>query len=144
METDTMGRVVVNARIENLGDLWRARDGELQRDEVRAVEVEDAQVDSGTTMLSLPKRIIKKLGLRKSSSRRMRTAKGSVLVKIYDAVNLTIQGHDCRIDVAVVPDDCPVLIGQVPLELLDFVVDPKRQKLIGNPEHGGKFMHDMF
>ena len=50
----------------------------------------------------------------------------------------------CRIDVAVVPEDCPVLIGQVGLELLDFVVDPKRQRLIGNPEHGGKFMHDMF
>ena len=28
-----------------------------------------------------------------------------------------------RSDVSEVPDDCPVLIGQIPLESLDFVVD---------------------
>ena len=37
-----------------------------------------------------------------------------------------------------VPDDCPVLIGQVPLGLLDFVVDPAGPRLIGNPAHGGE------
>jgi len=36
------------------------------------------------------------------------------------------------------------LIGVIPLEILDFVVDPKRQRLIGNPEHGGEQMFDMF
>ena len=40
--------------------------------------------------------------------------------------------------------DCPVLIGQVPLELLDFVVDPKGRRLIGNPEHGGEQMIEMY
>ena len=39
--------------------------------------------------------------------------------------------------------DCPLLIGQVPLELLDFVVDPVGQKLIGNPDHGGEQMIDL-
>lgn len=29
-------------------------------------------------------------------------------------------------------------------ELLDFVVDPQGQRLIGNPEHGGQHMFDMF
>jgi hypothetical protein len=48
------------------------------------------------------------------------------------------------IDVADLPEDCPVLIGQVPLELMDWVVDPKGQRLIGNPEHGGEWMSDMF
>jgi hypothetical protein len=33
-----------------------------------------------------------------------------------------------------------MVIGQVPLELMDWVVDPKRQRLIGNPEHGGEYM----
>jgi predicted aspartyl protease len=144
MGTKTMGRVVVKAHIENLGDLVLLRAGHKKVEEVRAIDVDDALVDTGATMLSLPKSLIKKLGLKKFNSRRMRTAKGSAMVNIYDAVNLTIQGRDCRIDVAEVPEDCPVLVGQVPLELLDFVVDPKGQKLIGNPEHGGKFMHDMF
>jgi hypothetical protein len=48
------------------------------------------------------------------------------------------------IDVADLSEDCPVLIGQVPLELMDWVVDPNGQRLIGNPEHGGEWMSDMF
>ena len=47
-------------------------------------------------------------------------------------------------EVAEIPDECPVLIGQIPLELLDFVVDTAGQKLIGNPDHGGEQMIEMF
>jgi hypothetical protein len=57
---------------------------------------------------------------------------------------LTIQGRECKVEVAEPPDDCPVLIGQVPLELLDFVVDPVGQQLIGNPDHNGEQMIDLF
>ncbi len=32
------------------------------------------------------------------------------------------------------------MIGQVPLELMDWVVDLQGQRLIGNPEHGGQHM----
>jgi hypothetical protein len=35
-------------------------------------------------------------------------------------------------------DDVPNLLGQIPLEYLDFVVDPRGQKLIPNPKHGDK------
>jgi hypothetical protein len=38
---------------------------------------------------------------------------------------------------------CPVLIGQLPLESLDFVVDPIGRRLIGNPDHGGEHMMDL-
>jgi hypothetical protein len=69
---------------------------------------------------------------------------GITQMNIYGAARLTVQGRFCTIDVAEVPDDCPVLIGQVPLELLDFVVDPKGQKLIGNPEHGGVQMIELY
>src|SRR5438105_15219077 len=144
METETMGRVVVSARIENLEDLFLARTGHKTTDEVRTLEVDDALVDTGANMLSLPKSLIKKLGLKKFTSRTMRTAKGPVKTDIYDAVRLTIQDRNCTIDVCQVAEGCPVLIGQVPLEMLDFVVDPKRQRLIGNPEHGGEFMVDAF
>jgi hypothetical protein len=65
-------------------------------------------------------------------------------IPICEAVRLTIMNRDCTVDVAEVPDDCPVLVGQVPLEMLDFVVDPNGQKLIGHPEHGGEHMLDMF
>ena len=69
---------------------------------------------------------------------------GTVEFGMYGMVQLTVQGRDCFVEVAEVPDDCPVLIGQIPLESLDFVVDPVNQRLIGNPEHGGEHMFDMF
>ena len=42
------------------------------------------------------------------------------------------------------PDDCPVLIGQIPLEILDFVVDPANRRIIGNPEHGGEHIIELY
>ena len=60
------------------------------------------------------------------------------------AVRLTVQSHDCTVDVSELPDECPVLIGQVPLELLDFVVDPAGQRLLGNPAHGGEQMLEIY
>jgi clan AA aspartic protease len=144
MGADTMGRVTVKARIENLADLYEVRKGERTAEEVRAIEVDHALVDTGAYMLFVPRKLIKQLGLKKFKTRSMRTAAGPAKTGVYEAVRLTIQGRECTIDVAEVPNDCPVLIGQIPLEMLDFVVHPRKQELVGNPEHGGEFMYDAF
>ena len=140
----TVGKVLVTAKIENLADLLKVREGNLPSDRVRSVEVSDALVDTGATMLSLPQRLIRQLGLQRHRTRTAKTSAGTVSFGIFEAVRLTVQGRDCVIEVAEVPDDCPPLIGQVPLELLDFVVDPLGQSLIGNPAHGGEHMFDMY
>ena len=49
---------------------------------------------------------------------------------MYRAVRLTIQGRDCAINVGEIGDEVPVLVGQVPLELLDWVVDSRGQRFI--------------
>lgn len=139
-----MGKVLVNARIDNLRDLYRVREGSLTPENARSVEVPDALVDTGATMLSLPPDILERLGLERYRSRRVRTSSGVTETGIYEAVRLTIQGRECTVDVAEVGDHCPVLIGQIPLEGLDFVIDPQGQKLIGNPEHGGEHMVEIF
>lgn len=144
MEIVTMGKVTVRARIENLEDVYKAESGTLALQQVRSVDVADALVDTGATLLSLPARFVRELGLRRTRSRTARTAAGVVQFGIHQAVRLTVQDRDCVVEVAEIPDDGPVLIGQVPLEMLDFVVDTAGQKLIGNPEHGGKQMVDMF
>ena len=41
-------------------------------------------------------------------------------------------------------DDVPNLLGQIPLEYLDFVVDPRGKKLVPNPEHGDKQMSEEY
>jgi predicted aspartyl protease len=139
-----MVKVIVSARIENLEDLYSADKHQLSPDQVRRVEVSDALVDTGATMLSMPKRLIAELGLKRFRTRSARTTSGVSEFGVFGTVQLTVQGRDCRVDVAEVPDDCPVFIGQVPLELLDFVVDPMARRLTGNPEHGGEQMIDLF
>jgi predicted aspartyl protease len=139
-----MGRVTVPAKIENVGDLYMMQKGLLKPEEVRTVEVGEALVDTGATTLSLPGSLIQQLSLFPLRSRFARTAAGDVQVQVFGAVRLTVQGRDCTIDVTEVPENCPVLIGQVPLELLDFVVDPKGRRLIGNPAHGGEQMLELY
>ena len=144
MQIVTTGTVVVSAHIENQADLTMADRGLLPKEDVRTIEVPDALVDTGAKLLSLPRRIVAQLGLKRHRSRTARTAAGTVSFGIYEPVRLTVQGRDCIVEVAEIPDECPVLIGQIPVELLDFVVDPSGWKLVGNPDHGGEQMIDMF
>jgi predicted aspartyl protease len=142
METATMGRVVVTAKIENLDDIFRASRGEVPQEQVRTLEVTDALVDTGSSGLMLPGKLIRQLGLSPFKTRTIRTVGGPMTMTTYSAVRLTIQDRECTLDVGEIADDLPVLVGQIPLEMLDWVVDPKRQRLIGNPDHGGEFMLD--
>jgi len=144
MEKTDMGRVCVTAVIENLHDVNDVERRLLSADEIRRVEVRDALVDTGASILSMPGRLIRQLGLRPLRERRVSTSAGSRTALVYGTVRLTIQGRDCPSDVVEVPDDCPVLVGQVPLELMDFVVDPTGQRLIGNPAHGGEQIIELY
>jgi hypothetical protein len=72
------------------------------------------------------------------------TSGGAAEADLYGPVHLIVQGRDCNMDVVEVSDDVPVLIGQIPLEHLDFVVDPRNRKLIGNPAHGGEHVYELY
>ncbi len=140
MEIATMGKVLVAAKIENLDDLFGVRKGLVAKEQVRRVDVADALVDTGATGLLLPSRLIAQLGLEPLRVRPSRTIGGPVPLQMYRAVRLTVQGRDCISDVGEISDEFSAVIGQVPLELMDWVVDLKGQQLIGNPAHGGEHM----
>jgi hypothetical protein len=72
------------------------------------------------------------------------TSAGLGTAALYEAVRLTIQGRDGTVDVMEVPDNVPVLVGQIPLEFLDFVIDTRSQRRIGNPAHGGEQILEMY
>jgi clan AA aspartic protease len=139
-----MGRVMVKALVENLDDLTSERLGTIASDQVRKVEIPDALVDTGATGLLMPKRFIAQLGLMPLRTRNAMTAGGVISMQVYRAARLTIQGRDCILDVTEIGDELPVLIGQIPLESMDWVIDMQGQKLIGNPAHGGEQMIEVF
>ena len=137
MET-TMGRVLTAATVENMEDLWAEKRGIIKTDEVRRLDLTDALVDTGATTLALPTRMIQQLGLSKSYEKTATSTQGLGIGSVYSVVRLTLMDRPCVVEVMEVPDSVPALIGQIPLEMLDLVVDPRGQRLIGNPAHNGE------
>ena len=139
----TQGTVLSSALIENFFDLVDASKGRITADQVHRIELV-ARVDESETYLCMPRRLIKQLALGKSCTGRDRTPHGTtVTFPTYGPVSLKVQDRDCHVDVKEVPESRGVLLGFVVLGMLDLVVDPDRQMLIGNPDHGGVYMIDL-
>ena len=139
-----MGRVLVEAMVENLMDLWDADRGLMPPEQVRRVQLTEALVDTGATTLALPTKFVTQLGLKKSYEETSTSTQGPGVVSVYSAVRLTLFGRPCIVEVMEVPDSVPALIGQIPLEMLDLVVDLRSQRLIGNPAHGGEHVLELY
>ena len=141
METSSMGNVLVAVTLENVFAVQHGRRGP---EKVRRVDVTDALVDTGAYGLLAPSSIIARLGLQPLRQRTGQTIGEPAIIATYRAVRLTIQGRDCISDVGEISDAYPVIVGQIPLESMDWVVDSKGGRVIGNPEHGGENMVDVF
>jgi clan AA aspartic protease len=137
-----MGKVIVKLKLTNLKDAF-LKSGGARKAKPRAVEIE-ALVDTGATRLYLKPSVIKKLGLERTDTVRSQTTNGTAIRYKYSAVQLELMGRSEVFEVIEVPENVPNLVGQVPLEVLDFVVDSKGQKLIPNPAHGGEQMTEEY
>jgi predicted aspartyl protease len=131
-----MGHTLVTIKVENFTDWVRAQENKRPR-RIRTVVIPDALVDTGTTYLCLPARYIKALGLQPfPGTVSVTTANGMAERRLYGGALLTLENRTDQFTVAELPDEVPPLIGVIPLESLDFVVDPTTQSLIG--KHGAR------
>ena len=137
-----MDKVSVKIKLTNYPDLV-LKELKLLQGRPRSVETE-ALVDTGATRLYLKSSVIKALGLKKAGSVDSKTTNGVRRRSVYQPARLDLQGRHGNFDVIKVDEDVPNLIGQIPLEYLDLVVDPKERKLIPNPEHGDKQMSEEY
>jgi predicted aspartyl protease len=137
-----MGRVTVKLKLTNQSDLVLKQHRALKRTP-RQVEIE-ALVDTGATRLYLKPSVIKALGLRKTGEVNSRTTNGDRLRNVYAPVRLDLMQRDGVFEVVDLDEHVPNLLGQIPLEYLDLVVDPKAQMLRPNPAHGDKLMTEEY
>ena len=137
-----MGKVVVKIKLTNHFQLELKR-RKLRKAPPRSLEAE-ALVDTGATRLYLQSSLIKTLGLRQESEVQSKTTNGVRRRAVFEPVRLEIMGRDGVFQVVEVDDEVPNLLGQIPLEYLDFVVDPRGQKLVPNPAHGDKQMSEEY
>ncbi|MBM2813406.1 MAG: hypothetical protein HW421_168 [Ignavibacteria bacterium] len=139
-----MGRTLERVFIKNFSDINLAEEGYIKPSEIRAVEI-DAIVDTGAAYLCLPPKVIKELGLKFAKSTPVKTGNGSLELRIFNVAEITIKERTIQMQVMENKDDnIPALIGYLVLETMDWVVDPKNQEIIGNPENDGKWVIDMY
>ena len=65
-------------------------------------------------------------------------------LKVYGGAIIEVQGRSCHAEVMAIPENRQALLGQIPLETLDWWIDTKNHRLVGNPEHGGQWMAEAF
>jgi len=138
-----MGQVNTRIKVANWFDLEKLALGE-RTEPPRSAET-DALVDTGAVRLYLQSSVVKQLGLRPVRKMLSRTmADVSVERTVYSPVDLEIQGRSGTFEVVEVPDSLPNIVGQIPLEQLDWIVDPPNRRLIPNPAHKHGEMCDDF
>lgn len=110
----------------------------------KSVEVE-AVIDTGATMLVLPKNVVNQLELDKIEEVRVRYADNHEGTKeIYGGVKLELKGRLGIFDVLAENEGSQPLIGQIILERLDLVIEPSTRKIMPNPRSPEMPMVEIF
>jgi predicted aspartyl protease len=117
--------------LENPVDVGKARDGFIKETEVHRLTVK-ALVDTCAWTLVINEETRAKLGLEVLRPSTSEAADG-VVVAGFTTEPVTIYWQDrfTACSAFVLPNETEVLLGALPLEGMDVLVDPKRERLIG-------------
>jgi clan AA aspartic protease len=125
-----MGNVFAEITVNNVEDIVRVRDGRITEDNVRTVTL-NALVDTGATTLVINEEIFNQLGLSVVEERFINLAGGSRLkCKVTSPVNIHWKNRSAAVRAVVMPQGKP-LLGVIPLEFMDLIVDPINLELVG-------------
>lgn len=129
-----MGDVYVELELENYTDRVLAKRGYLDENSIRSAKVR-VSTDTGVTMLVLPEDLVDALGLERM---------GKVIVTHADerkeeretagVVTVRVGKREMETRCVVGPPGSEPLLGQIILEELDLLVEPKEGKLVPRPE----------
>ncbi len=93
-----------------------------------------ALVDSGAADLCIPELVAKQLRLEKIEDRMISVADGRQIVVDYvGPIRVEVFGRNTFTGAMVTGNQ--VLLGAIPMESLDVLIDPRRHQLIPNPAH---------
>jgi clan AA aspartic protease len=125
-----MGNVYAEITVKNNRDLFNAQDGIILEKDVRTVTL-TAVVDTGATTLVINEDTCQKLGLSIVEDRNINIAGGATMAcKVTEPVTIQWKDRQVAINAVVLPEG-KTLLGVIPLEFMDLIVDPVRRELIG-------------
>ena len=126
-----MGLVHTEITLKNAADEILAKEGHIGEEEIRQVTV-NALVDTGAWALVINEEIREKLGLNIVGISSGTLANG-VRERYNRAGPLEIRWKDRSFlyEAFVVPNAKNVLLGAIPLEALDLIVNPLKEEVVG-------------
>jgi clan AA aspartic protease len=128
-----MGLTYAEIEIANAGEIYLAQKGYILPENVKKITVK-ALVDSGAYMLAINESIKLQLDLPKLEEQIAELADGSKLkLEIVGPVEVRFENRSTTCRAMVLPGDTEVLLGTIPLEDMDVLIDPRQQRLIVNP-----------
>jgi clan AA aspartic protease len=126
-----MGTVYAEITLKNVGDEACVQRGLIPEHEVRTATV-TAMVDTGSGTLVINEALRQKLGLNVQGLRRATLANGGKdYYRVTEPVKIQWKNRDTFCRAVVLPDADEVLLGVIPLEDMDLIVDPVKQELTG-------------
>jgi clan AA aspartic protease len=126
--------------LANPGDKVRVECGLLK--EVRAVTLK-AMPDTGAWTLVINEEIRQKLGLSIEETSESSLADGKVdTYDVTEGVKIRWKNRSTILPAVVVPNATTILLGALPLEAMDLMVDPVHQQLVG--VHGTEPLHVLY
>ena len=130
-----MGLVYADIEILSSYDLALNRRGKLAKEQIKSVKV-TALVDSGVYMLSINETIKAQLDLMIIEEQIAELADGSrIKLEVVGPIDVRFANRSTSVRAMVLPGDAEVLLGSIPMEDMDVLIDPKRQQLIVNPKN---------
>lgn len=129
-----MGITYADIELVRYTDQVLVQEGYLQPEQIRRFRV-TALVDSGSSMLVVSRSLAQLLALRKTDSVETELADRSILqADVVGPVEVKFQNRRTVVDAVVVEADTDVLLGAIPMQGLDVIIDPEREQLVVNPE----------
>jgi len=131
-----MGYVNTRITLKNIYDVKQARKGNLPEDKIRQATV-DVMVDTGASMLVINEPIFQQLGLDVMEEQETTFANDTKeICKVTEPVIIKWEDRSTTMPALVVANVPDMLLGVLPLEGMDLIVDTVNQKLVG--AHGNK------
>jgi len=126
-----MGHVNTQITIKNIDDIKQAKKGNLPQDKIRQATI-DVMVDTGATTLVINEQLFQQLGLDVIGEREISLANDATeTCKLTEALEINWENRSVVMSAVVIEDAPEFLLGVLPLEGMDLMVDTVNQKLVG-------------
>jgi clan AA aspartic protease len=130
-----MGYTYADIELISVDDLALHRRGFLQEEEIKRMRV-TALVDSGAHTLVINDHIKQQLDLAILEERTARFAdETEVRVEVVGPIEIHFENRRTTVEAILLPGNVEPLLGVIPMEDMDVIVDSKQQRLIVNPKN---------